>query len=84
MHAYKRFYSLPSIARRFPVRGSRSRSLWSLYNLFFRKGEVTGRDLDNAIAKPSAPPQHNPRPPILPTKQEWRDAVLEGLGESED
>lgn len=82
MRAYANFYSLPSIARRFPVAGSRSRAQWSIYNLFFRKGEVTGRDLDHAIAAPTAEPEFIPQPPIMPLKREWRDIVVEGTEES--
>jgi hypothetical protein len=81
-HAYEKFYSLPSMARRFPRKGSRSRAQWSIYNLFYRKGEVTGRTLKEAIAAPTAAPRHAPNPPLLPIKREWREAVLEGLQES--
>jgi hypothetical protein len=34
--AFRTFYSLPSMARRFPARGPRSRSQWSIYNVFFK------------------------------------------------
>lgn len=40
LRAYKQFYSASSLARRFPLRGSRSRFYWGVYNLFFRRGEV--------------------------------------------
>jgi hypothetical protein len=50
--------------------------------MFFRKGEVTGRDIDNAVAEPTLPPTHIPVPPIMPLKREWREAVLEGMGEA--
>jgi radical SAM superfamily enzyme YgiQ (UPF0313 family) len=82
MRAYRKFYSLSSMAKRFPIRGTRSRLHWSLYNMFFRKGEVTGRDIDNAVAEPTLPPTHIPVPPIMPLKREWREAVLEGMGEA--
>jgi hypothetical protein len=82
MRAYQKFYSLPSMARRFPLRGGRSRTQWSIYNLFYRRGEVTGRDLKEPIAAPTAAPVHAPNPPLLPVKREWREAVLEGLRES--
>ena len=80
MHAYEKFYSWPSIMRRFPLSTSRSRFHWGTYNLFFRRGEVTGRNLDDAVALPTAAPEHLPRPPIMPLKREWREAVLEGIG----
>jgi radical SAM superfamily enzyme YgiQ (UPF0313 family) len=79
VRAYRKFYSLPSMARRFPARGSRSRAQWGIYNLFYRKGEVTGRTLKEPIAAPTPAPRHAPNPPLLPVKREWRDAVLEGL-----
>ena len=82
MHAYREFYSFPSMARRFPRSGSRSRTQWGIYNLFYRKGEVTGRTLQEPIAAPTAAPRHAPNPPILPVKREWREAVLEGLQDS--
>ena len=82
MNAYRGFYSLPSMARRFPRTGSRSRAQWSIYNLFYRKGEVTGRTLKEPIAPPTAPPRHAPNPPLLPVKREWREAVLDGLRET--
>jgi hypothetical protein len=82
MQAYREFYSLPSMARRFPRSGSRSRTQWGIYNLFYRKGEVTGRTLQEPIAPPTPAPRHAPNPPLLPVKREWREAVLEGLGKS--
>ncbi len=36
--AYKTFYSLSSIARRFPYGGGRNVVEWSIYNMFMRKG----------------------------------------------
>ncbi len=80
LHAYERFYSWPSMLRRFPWNSSRSRPHWWIHNLFFRKGEVTGRDLKDAILEPTPAPRHLPRPPLMPIKKEWRDAVLEGGG----
>ncbi len=83
MHAYSRFYSLPSIAKRFPVVGSRSRTQWGIYNTFFRKGEVTGRNIKKAVAAPTAEPEFTPRPPLMPLKKEWRLVVEEGIEASE-
>ena len=84
MRAYANFYSLPSIARRFPIAGSRSRAQWGIYNMFFRKGEVTGRHLGHAIAAPTPEPEFIPQPPLLPLKREWRDIVVDGMGESNE
>ena len=74
--AYKNFYTPSSIARRFPVRGKRSRLQWTIYNLFMKKGSATDRK--EAIAEPTAAPDVSPMPPVLPLKREWREAVLEG------
>jgi radical SAM superfamily enzyme YgiQ (UPF0313 family) len=74
--AYERFYSVPSIAKRFPVRGRRKRTQWTIYNLFMKKGAAT--DVKDAVAGPTPEPDVIPMPPILPLKREWREAVLEG------
>jgi radical SAM superfamily enzyme YgiQ (UPF0313 family) len=77
MRAYKLFYSIPSIFRRFPTNSSRSKFYWSTYNLFFRKGEVTGRNIDDAIAKPTEVPRHLAQPPLMPERKDWQKLVLE-------
>ena len=41
--AYETFYAPSSLARRFPLRGKRSRLQWSIYNLFMKKGAATDR-----------------------------------------
>ena len=76
--AYETFYAPSSIARRFPLRGGRSRLQWSIYNLFMKKGSATERK--EAVAAPTDAPDVSPMPPILPLKREWREAVLEGTG----
>lgn len=73
--AYDNFYTVPSIAKRFPIRGSRHRAQWLIYNLFMRKGSQTERI--DTIAAPTPAPDLAPMPPILPVKREWRAAVLE-------
>jgi radical SAM superfamily enzyme YgiQ (UPF0313 family) len=79
--AYKTFYTPSSMARRFPIRGKRSRLQWTIYNLFMKKGSATDRK--EAIAEPTAAPDVAPMPPVLPIKREWREAVLEGAGTPE-
>ena len=74
--AYEKFYSVPSMAKRFPVLGARKRMQWSIYNLFMKKGAATDRK--DAVAEPTPVPDVIPMPPILPLKREWREAVLEG------
>ncbi len=73
--AYDNFYSLSSIARRFPLRGGRRRAQWAIYNAFMRKASRTDRI--ESVAPATAPPETAPMPPILPVKREWRAAVLE-------
>lgn len=55
---------------------------WSIYNMFMKKGSATDRKL--AIADPTPEPDLAPVPPLLPVKREWRDAVLEAIGTSEE
>ncbi len=74
--AYKKFYALPSILRRFPTNSGRSKFYWSTYNLFFRKGEVTGRDLTDAIAAPTEAPKYRAEPPLMPNRADWQKLVL--------
>jgi radical SAM superfamily enzyme YgiQ (UPF0313 family) len=76
--AYENFYSKSSIANRFPLRGSRHRTQWLIYNLFMRRGSQT--EHIDSIAAPTAEPDVAPMPPILPIKREWRAAVLEAAG----
>jgi radical SAM superfamily enzyme YgiQ (UPF0313 family) len=73
--AYEKFYSTSSIAGRFPLRGSRNRAQWLIYNLFMRKAAKTDNIM--SIAAPTPEPDVAPMPPILPVKREWRAAVLE-------
>jgi radical SAM superfamily enzyme YgiQ (UPF0313 family) len=76
--AYETFYSPASMAKRFPIRGSRRRIQWAIYNLFMKKGAATDRK--DAVAPATPAPDMAPVPPILPLKREWREAVLEGMG----
>jgi radical SAM superfamily enzyme YgiQ (UPF0313 family) len=78
--AYESFYAVPSMARRFPVRGARKRTQWTIYNLFMKKGAATDRK--DAVAEATPVPDVIPMPPILPLKREWREAVLEGTAEA--
>jgi hypothetical protein len=50
-----------------------------IYNLFMRRGSQTEGKHITAVAPPTAVPDLAPLPPILPTKREWRAAVLEGI-----
>jgi radical SAM superfamily enzyme YgiQ (UPF0313 family) len=75
--AYKKFYAISSILRRFPTNTSRSKLYWSIYNLFFRKGEVTGRDMEDAVAHATEVPKHLAQPPRMPEREDWQQLILE-------
>jgi len=77
--AYETFYGLPSLARRFPLWGKRSRLQWSIYNLFMKKGAATDRK--GAVAAATEPPDVVPVPPIFPLHPQLRQAVLEATGD---
>ena len=77
---YETFYSLASIASRFPTRGPRHRTQWLIYNTFMRRASKTESKRIVAIAAPTEVPDTAPMPPILPIKREWRAAVLEAAG----
>ena len=76
MVAYREFYSLPSLIRRFPTKGSRSKFYWTVYNLFFRKGEVSGSTIVDAVAEFDGDAEHLAQPPLMPQRAAWRDLVL--------
>jgi hypothetical protein len=77
--AYETFYAPVSLARRFPLRSTRSRLQWSIYNLFMKKGAAADRK--NAVAEPTEAPDVVPVPPIFPLKREWRQAILDATGD---
>ena len=77
--AYETFYSAKSIARRFPLRGRRSRTQWMIYNLFMKKGSATDRK--DSVPEATPMPDVAPVPPIMPIKREWKEAVLEAIGD---
>jgi radical SAM superfamily enzyme YgiQ (UPF0313 family) len=79
--AYEAFYSVSSIARRFPFAGGRNVLEWSIYNLFMRKGSPI--DWKLSVPPPTPEPELAPVPPLLPVKREWRDAVLDSIGTTE-
>jgi radical SAM superfamily enzyme YgiQ (UPF0313 family) len=80
--AYETFYSMSSIASRFPYGGGRNVLEWTIYNMFMRKGSPIDCKLTVAPATPE--PELAPIPPLLPVKREWRDAVLEASGTTEE
>jgi hypothetical protein len=50
--------------------------LWSIYNLFYRRMEISERDQCNAIAKPGPVPAHAACPPLMPRRADWRALIL--------
>jgi len=76
--AYDRFYSGRSMLKRFPYTATgRSRALWSIYNLFYRRMEISERDV-NAVATPGPAPEHTALPPLMPQRADWRALILGG------
>jgi radical SAM superfamily enzyme YgiQ (UPF0313 family) len=73
--AYEKFYSVPSMAKRFPVLDARKRTQWTIYNLFM-KGAATDRYWRGRRA--GAWSGTDPVPPILPLKREWRRPCWRG------
>jgi hypothetical protein len=61
--------------RRFPYDGSRSRTYWTIYNAFFRKGGIVTRDKKEFIGAPTPRPDSAAVPPLMPQKAEWRALV---------
>ncbi|WP_051183041.1 B12-binding domain-containing radical SAM protein [Desulfocurvibacter africanus] len=73
--SFRRFYSWPSLASRFPLRDGRSRSQWAIYNMFMKK--ASSNDRKRHVAVPTTPTQHAPMPPLMPLRREWREAILD-------
>ena len=63
-YALETFYSLPSIAGRFPILGGRHRAQWLLYNMFMRGVRAT--EQIDPIAVPTPAADTSPMPPIMP------------------
>ena len=79
--AYARFYATDSMMRRFPRRLDRNLAQWSIYNLFMRRAAAT--ETPDLVPATTIEPDVAPFPPILPVKREWRAAVLESVGMTE-
>ena len=77
--AHETFYAPSSLARRFPLRGKRSRLQWSIYNLFVKRGAPADRK--TAVPAATEAPDVAPAPPILPLDPEWRQAILAASGD---
>lgn len=78
---YRRFYAWSSMASRFPLRGTRPRGLWTIYNMFYRQIEVRGIGTCDMIAAPTPMPPYAAEPPLIPRRSAWRDLVTETYGD---
>ncbi len=83
LKAYDDFYSWPSLARRFPWKGDRSRLMWSVFNMFYRKGGLPSHDPADLLAAEMPPPAFIPTPPLMPQRADWRDLVVSGMAAAE-
>jgi radical SAM superfamily enzyme YgiQ (UPF0313 family) len=79
LKAYDDFYSWPSLARRFPWKGDRSRLMWSVFNMFYRKGGLPSHDPAELLAAEMPPPAFIPTPPLMPQRADWRNLVASGM-----
>ena len=76
---YEKFYSLGSIAKRFPYFQSRSRFQWFVMNMFFRKGETSGIDASEPIIVDDTILEYQPEIPLLPASPDWQRIIREGM-----
>ena len=78
LKAYDSFYSAPALLRRFPWKGDRNRTMWTIFNLFYRMGGLPTRDPAELLGREMPPPDFIPVPPLTPQRQQWRDLVAGG------
>lgn len=79
INAYDDFYSFRSLVKRFPWKGDRSRLMWSVFNMFYRKGGLPSRDPTALLAAETPTPGHLPTPPLMPKRADWRALVASGM-----
>ncbi|MFA5812796.1 MAG: radical SAM protein [bacterium] len=73
--AYRNFYSYKSMLKRYPYFSKRSKTMWLLMNMFFRRGEVSGINVVEPIIDDDTALEFMPSVPRLPLKEEWRDII---------
>ncbi len=73
--AYRNFYSYKSMLKRYPYLGKRSKTMWLLMNMFFRRGEVSGINVPEPIISDDTSLEFMPSVPITPLKEEWRNLI---------
>jgi len=79
LKAYNDFYSWPSLAKRFPWKGDRSRLMWSIFNMFYRKGGLPSQNAAELLGAETPPPAFLPTPPLMPQRADWRELVNSGM-----
>lgn len=72
---YKNFYSYRSMLKRYPYFDKRSKGMWLLMNMFFRRGEVSGIDVPHPIIDDDTKLLFMPSVPMLPQNEGWRDII---------
>jgi radical SAM superfamily enzyme YgiQ (UPF0313 family) len=72
---YREFYSYRSILKRYPYFRPRSKAMWTIMNMFFRRGEVSGIDESNPIVNDDTRLAFIPSVPILPLNEGWREII---------
>lgn len=77
--AYRRFYTLPSMMRRFPYKSSRSKFDWLAYNLFFRKGVIQEIKHAQVTTEPTSAPDYPASPPVMPLRKDWKALIEESI-----
>jgi radical SAM superfamily enzyme YgiQ (UPF0313 family) len=73
--AYQQFYSSRSIMKRYPYFEPRSKGMWLLMNLFFRRGEVSGINVANPIVIDDTRLDFMPSVPLAPRNETWRELI---------
>jgi radical SAM superfamily enzyme YgiQ (UPF0313 family) len=74
---YQNFYSYKSMLKRYPYFEKRSKGIWLLMNMFFRRGEVSGINVAEPIIDDDTKLEFMPSVPILPLNESWRDVITD-------
>jgi radical SAM superfamily enzyme YgiQ (UPF0313 family) len=79
---YRNFYSYRSILKRYPYFQKRSKAIWMIMNMFFRRGEVSGIDVAEPIVDDDTRLEFMPSVPMLPLNEGWREIITSALDPS--
>ena len=63
--------------KRYPYFEKRSKGIWLLMNMFFRRGEVSGINVAEPIIDDDTKLEFMPSVPILPLNESWRDVITD-------